>query len=398
LNILLTAYNCSPEMGSEHYYGNNIIWNLAESYPKHHFIVVTRTEFKNKIEIQFKGICNIKFHYVLEPELNLRAKRVPPMLSFHLTYHLWERKVLKCIKEIQNNIKLDFVHKLNIIGYSYLGDLFKLENVKVIAGPLSGYENIKYEFLKYLTFGDKIFYAIRFLINFRNRIKTVKTLNTENFYHILVNDLSLEKRLQISKSFFFDSFCIDSGNVNASVFLDNPPNKLKILLAARWVSRKGILFLERILPSLNPSDIEFILCNDGPCKKGFIEKLQSHGFTFLDHGFIKPAELDHIMRKSDVLCYPSFLDANTNLIPQAISNGLPVVCFDINSYSKFLDDDVSYKVNLSSNLENDFAKTIEEISKNRELLKIKKHNTISFVKRNSYLTAVNTLANIYQLN
>ncbi len=385
-------------MGSEHYYGNNIIWNLAKSYPKHHFIILTRTEFKNKIEIHFNGISNIEFHYVLEPELKLRAKRVPPMLSFHLTYRLWEREVLKCIQEIQKHVKLDCVHKLNIIGYSYLGDLFKLKDVKVIAGPLSGYENINNRFLRYLTFGDRIFYAIRFLINYRNRIKVVNTLNNEKFYHILVNDLSLEKRLNVNKSFFFDSYCIETENISCTGFLDNSPKRLKILLAARWVSRKGILFLERILPSLNSSDIEFLLCNDGPCKKGFIEKLQSNGFTFFDHGFIKPAELDHIMLKSDVLCYPSFLDANTNLIPQAISNGLPVVCFDINSYSKFLNDDVSYKVNVSSTMEYDFAKIIQGISENRELLTVKKHNTISFVKMNSYFTAVNTLASIYQLD
>lgn len=397
MNILLTAYNCSPEMGSEHYYGNNIILNLSEAYPDHLFIVVTRTEFKSKIEIQFKGISNVEFHYVLEPELYLRSKGIPSMLSFYLTYRLWERNALKCIQKIQINVKLDFVHKLNIIGYSYLGDLFKLKNVKVIAGPLSGYENIKLEFLKYLTFGDRIFYAIRFLINYHNRAKTVNTLNNENFYHILVNDLSLEKRLHVSKSFFFDSYCIDTGDVCTNYFLEASPNKLKILLAARWVSRKGILFFERILPLLNPSDIEFILCNDGPCKKMFIEKLQTNGFTFFDHGFVKPAELDLIMRRSDILCYPSFLDANTNLIPQAISNRLPVVCFNINSYSKFLDDDVSYKVNVGPNMENDFAKIIQGIIEKRILLNEKKHNAIPFVKRNSYFTAVQTLAKIYQL-
>jgi glycosyltransferase involved in cell wall biosynthesis len=393
------AYNCAPNRGSEHSFGFNLIKELASNDSRAEIHVFTRTEFKEEIQDAFQAYSNVTLNFNFEYELLLRKLKIPAMISFYLTYRIWEMNVFRKLQSYCAINSIELVHKLNIIAYEYLGNLHHLKGIKTIAGPLSGFEDMPKVFRRYLSFGDKVFYFIRSTLKKINKDKILKILNSGSISHLLVNDILLESKLAGANTYFFDSYCL---SINANIKSDNnsAEHKIKVLLAARWVSRKGYSFLNSVLDKIDNTRIEFCICNDGPFKKIFLERLNKFGFDYCDYGILNSNDLNNLMSECDFLCYPSFLDANTNLIPQALDNSLPVLAFKRNSYSRFLKNNISLLLDIdglsNSEIENLFVQSINSLASDREQILFYRKNIPDFVNTMSYSNAASQLLSIYK--
>ena len=77
------------------------------------------------------------------------------------------------------------------------------------------------------------------------------------------------------------------------------------------------------------------------------------------------------MQKSDVFFFTSVAEGTPHVVLEAISNNLPVVCFDTCGQGDAVNENVGRKIELSTPMQSvhEFAEVLKELERNRNLLK-----------------------------
>lgn len=141
MKILLSAYACEPNKGSEPGVG----WSWAIEYAKYHQVwVLTRDNNEPTIReyLQEKPEYNnenLHFIYVgLSKKLTFWKKGRRGMRLF---YMFWQRKAAKVAEEWNSKIGFDLVQHVTFVSYTQPTYMYKL-GIPLIWGPVSGGENI----------------------------------------------------------------------------------------------------------------------------------------------------------------------------------------------------------------------------------------------------------------
>lgn len=160
MKILLSAYACEPNKGSEPGVG----WSWAIEYAKHHQVwVLTRDNneqtIKNYLEENPEyNNKNLHFVYVgLPKKLTFWKKGRRGMRLF---YMLWQRKAAKTALKLNNKFKFDFVQHITFVSYTQPTFMYKLD-IPLIWGPISGGENIPSEIKINMSGKEKLIEFIR---------------------------------------------------------------------------------------------------------------------------------------------------------------------------------------------------------------------------------------------
>ena len=112
LSILINAYACSPNMGSEPGMAWNWCVNLANHCELH---IITEGEFRDKIDAVLPTLPqgkNMHFYY------NPVSDRIRSMCwnqgdwRFYIHYEQWQRKTLEIAKTILKKNHIDIIHQL----------------------------------------------------------------------------------------------------------------------------------------------------------------------------------------------------------------------------------------------------------------------------------------------
>ena len=135
LNILISAYACSPYLGSEAQNG----WNPALGISKKHKVtVLTALTNKKNINLFFKKNPKnpkLKFIFIEHNRFSLIEKLWPP--SYYWAYAIWQKKAFKIVEKLNKKKKFDLCHQLNMIGFREPGYLWRL-NIPFVWGPIGG--------------------------------------------------------------------------------------------------------------------------------------------------------------------------------------------------------------------------------------------------------------------
>lgn len=133
LNLLLSAYACQPNMGSEPGVG----WNLAQALAQHHRVwVLTRCSNRAAIEAELAEhpVANLTVVYCDPPPL---WRRLPAAQVPH--YYGWQIGAYFAAKALLNAVDIDLIHHVTYVRYSTPSFLTLLP-VPVIWGPVGGGE------------------------------------------------------------------------------------------------------------------------------------------------------------------------------------------------------------------------------------------------------------------
>lgn len=412
-NILICAHELSPEQGSECAEGWNIILNLSNF----HNLYVIYASGSQKLPYSYRDAVlkfknnnsipkNIKFFNVNQPiatiflsKLNLFFNKNSvignPILYF-IGYKLWHKNVYKVAKNIIKDEKIDLIHLLNSITFRESGYLWKF-NLPYVWGPTGGLTCLPNSYLKTFNFFERFIENLRELyINTefkKNRIK--KAIRKADLIYTFSNYDN--NRFQEAGAFRVSNL-LDSATTYYDLPIKNNSNKIIVIWAGQLVKRKSLdILINAVLKLPNKIKDKFIfkILGDGILYDFYIDLIINLNLShlFLFEGNKNRNDLFEIMKNSDLLVHTSYREATTNIIPEALSFNLPVVCHDISGMSLAINDSCGYKIPLinpkfsSLKLSNFFIKIIE---KDNFLLELKK----GAKKRSSEITWANNAVNI----
>lgn len=377
INVLVNAYAVSPNWGSEQGMGWNWVVNLAKYC---HLDVITEGEWRYEIETALRSIPhkeNITFHYLPVPEKVRKMCWNQGDWRFYLCYEKWQRRALEKARDICNSKKIDILHQLNMIGFREPGYLWKIKDIPFIWGPIGGMELMPMAYLKDAPVRQKLFNSLKNCINKYQYTHSARVKNAINQASGLISAVKGVKDV-ISGIYHKDSLLINETGVEIDKSLtrrettsDGP---IKIIWVGKFDFRKQLPIAIKSIITLNRKDIEFHICGTG--SETTVQKMkkiaEDGGITGLCHwhGNVRNTEVKRMMADSDLMLFTSIMEATSTVVLEAISVGLPILCFNTCGFGPIVKDFAGITVELTNPKKSvqDFAKQLEELYTNRRLL------------------------------
>jgi len=389
ISVLINAYACRPDSGSEPGMGWNWVMALA-GYCKLH--VITEGEWMDEIELALQGHPyreNVRFYYLPVSEKVRSMCWNQGNWLFYLHYAAWQKRALSLARSIIVANNIDIIHQLNMIGYREPGYLWKIDNIPFVWGPVGGMENMPLAYAKGAEFNKKFFVVLKNILNsiqlrFQPRVR--KAFNRADVIIASGHGVETKIREVFGKSALIinETGCFAVADVNGKsgdevlfniIWVGKFDFRKQLILALKTLERlkhlKGIRL--HIVGDGNPVDVE-----------GFKSFSSVAGIDDICiwHGAVSNSSVQDMMRNSDLLFFTSIMEATSTVVTEAISNGLPVVCFDTCGFGPLIDNSVGFKITLTNPDLSvlDFAERIEYLYNNRDVLKSMSRNCIEKAK------------------
>ena len=377
MKILINAYACSPGMGSEPGMAWNWVSNLAKSCELH---IITEGEFREKIETVVPTLeqgVNMHFYY------NPVSEEIRKMCwnqgdwRFYKYYREWQWKTYLLAKDICQKEHIDILHQLNMIGFREPGYLWKLsrENgVPFVWGPVDAKDKFPVAYLDGAGLKTKLFMRLKnFLtgiqLRYSKRVLLAARQSSVIFSASSNSQRSFKKYMNIDSPLLNETGCY----VQDHPIVDKTDKEtFDVLWVGKMDFRKQLaLALQTVAKSEN-NKLRLHIMGGGDAES-YQSLAKSYGIAdkCIWHGAVSHDEVQDIMQKSDIFLFTSVAEGTPHVVLEAISNNLPVVCFDTCGQGDAVNDKVGRKIPLSSPCQSvsDFAKLLNELEDNRSLLK-----------------------------
>ncbi|CDD20520.1 glycosyltransferase group 1 family protein [Prevotella sp. CAG:732] len=380
LKVLINAYACSPGIGSE----PGMAWNWVKNLAKFcELYIITEGEFRERIEAVVPTLeqgGNMHFYY------NPVSDEIRKMCwnqgdwRFYKYYRQWQWKTYLMAKDICETEKIDVLHQLNMIGFrepGYLWKLSKENGVPFVWGPIGGLKQFPTAYLKGSGLKMQLFMRLKNFLNIwqlKHEKRVGEALKTAKLLISSIPDSyrALKKYKGLESMVIPETGCFLSDDISTDRFDDE---EFHIMWVGKFDFRKQLpLALQAVALAKNP---KLKLDVYGSGFVGQVEMAKRMGEELgisqqvIWHGNQKNDVIMEAMRKAQLFFFTSVNEDTSTVVLEAVSNRLPVVCFNACGMSAVIDDSVGRKIALShpSQSAHDFARILNELESNRALLK-----------------------------
>jgi len=346
-NILLSAYACDPDKGSE--YGTGWNWAIHLAKLGVNVSVLTTTFGQENIE---RRVNELDAHGTITFEFLEVSKLIKFLYQWqfgvYIHYLSWQIKAAKRAKTIHIENPFDLVHHITYGTYKFGSKMWKLK-IPFVIGPLGGGQHAPNKFKKYFFEGwknEKFRFYIDKLI--------VKSLSNKNSW-LVKADLILvtneETKRVVEKI----------GNNKVKYFLDTglpkdffpesfPKRKVHKTLRLLWVGRiyalKGLPLVLETLSTVDSSyRIKLTIVGDGPFGKHVPQWIETYNLKERVNwiGKIPWDQVRKAYLENDVFIFTSLRDSFGAQLLEAMSFGLPIITLNINGAKIFVPENAAIK-------------------------------------------------------
>lgn len=396
VRILLSAFACNPNVGSESSYGYYWAHELAAKG----FNVVCITRAVNRTDLsKLDNHPNLSFIFVdlpfgLERLYNFRTA------GLYIYYLLWQWKTFLISKKLNKVKRFDIIHHVTFASLQLGSFMYKLR-IPFVFGPTGGGQMPPKVLKKYFDDGWE-------LEQKRERIsKLMLKYNPACFRAIKKSDAILasnyDTRLlaeKFSPKKIFDVLdtCLRDDFIPLQCPQRRIGDKIKLLWLGRVFPRKGILLAIEVMKILKENDrVELTIVGDGPFMNKMIEKVKEYGLekTVSILGRVDYNKVSEVYLNHHFLLFTSLRDAVGVQMVEAMAFGLPVIGLNIHGQSQVIQANRGVKVDVdeNSNVAEKLAKAILQLIENKAFYEAMSKAAYEFAKENAFSKKVDFVVN-----
>ena len=330
LKVVISAYACEPNKGSEPGVG----WEYAKNLAKLADVwVVTRSNNRKVIENELSKhpVKNLHVVFIDLPQWARFWKA--GQRGMHLYYCLWQVLLLKKIRELHRVHSFDILHHLTF-GNILLPTLIPLIDIPFVWGPVGGGEPIPKNFIKHLSISAKlqeffrsiIIGALRFNPFFRYCCRKARAIivKTEHTAKWIPGKYKGKVTQMTDVGISTDS----DGNEKRSV----ANTSIRIICVGSLVYWRGFDIAIRAFAEVRYAlnDARLMIIGDGPEIKKLRRIADEEGVSdaVLFTGKISKDRLNHEMSLSTIFLNPCLKEGGVTILLDAMRCGMPVICMD----------------------------------------------------------------------
>lgn len=350
MKVLLSAFACEPDRGSEYAVGWN--WALFLARAGHDVVVLTCSESRPAIERvaqQTPAARQLRCEYFDVPK-PLRWHRRGPL---HLHCILWQWLAAQFARELHAQERFDCVHHVTYAGLrapSFMGRL----GIPFIFGPVGGGERAPWRLRWGYSTGGLIYDAMRDAANVLIR-----------FTPFMTNTFACAERIYVTSSEtlrLLPRRFRDKAQVELAIGAEEPettighirPSRtprdehLRVLYAGRFVDYKGMHLGLRAFAQLVEAKpaARLTMAGEGPMKSRWQKLASNLGIAasvdwlpWQGREALCQLYVDH-----DVLLFAAMHDTGGMVALEAMYYGLPVVCLKLGGPATLVNESCGYAV------------------------------------------------------
>lgn len=362
VRILLSAYACDPDAGTEPGNGWNWAWHLAEA--GHEVWVLTGGQGAHRRRERADGMPALHLVEVPAPSIGKRWLRGAP--RGHLRYALWLRRSYPVAKALADTTDFDVVHHVTFGSLVWGSPLWRLE-APFVFGPVGGGQVTPPSLLPYLARArHRVIERLRgWLLGPLMRCNPMARATLRNATVVLVansDTLRLVERCGTAGAFVGWDTAVPprmvppareraSRDPVPSADLRSSNGLATILWVGRLLPRKGLpLALEALSRVARTLPWECIVLGDGPLAGdvgGWLGRLGIEDRVRWE-GSVPWHRIGRYYERADLFLFTSLRDANGAQLLEAAAFGLPIVGLRHQGVKDLVPDAVSIKVPVTS--------------------------------------------------
>jgi glycosyltransferase involved in cell wall biosynthesis len=345
MRILLSAYSCDPNKGSESGFGWNWAYHLA--LRGHEVHLLTRAINVPAIEQQLKKSPN--------PNLITHGVDIPswcrPLIrgsvGVYLQYQFWQKAALEEVRRLIRDQDIDLIHHVtwgSLHGGSHLWKIGK----PFIFGPIGGGQTTPVVLLKMFE-TERPKEILRTLTTknlplfFPNAKKTVR--NSTVILATNYETLELLRDMKAKQACLFLDTGLPAEFIPLTRPIREPQEVLRLLWVGRIYARKG---LNLVLSALQQVRIPFKLSilGGGPWESRIPVWIKEYGLAGkVDWlGQLPWAEVKRNYIENDVFIFTSLRESFGSQLLESMAYGLPVVTLNQFGARDFVPEDAGFKI------------------------------------------------------
>jgi glycosyltransferase involved in cell wall biosynthesis len=332
MKLLISAYACAPNRGSDHGVGWN--WTIEAHRLGHEIWALASSAHRDSIEAACRESPDLgQIHWVF-PEVSGWPLKQTSEPRWERTYNfLWQRAALRHVRALQARVKFDALHHLTWAGIrapTYLGGL----DAPLIVGPVGGGETSPPGLRDALGFRGRLLERIR---DFSSAMVTLSPITRAGLVDAAVIFASTSQTRDLFKGPLRDKTIVFSQLGLPGLPVRCPPriwnDAPKFLYAGRLLYWKGVHIALLAFAELvgRVKDARLTIVGDGPERPRLQRDVKRYNLQenveFIPR--LPQAEFFKLYDDHDVLLFPSLHDSGGFVTLEAFSRGMPVVCLDL---------------------------------------------------------------------
>ena len=369
--VLLSVYTASPYQGSEPGIGWGRVYETAKFFDTWVICCEEKKDIKQWFSENGK-IDNLHFSFFPLSRHELFLEKTPGLLF--LSYHLWQRRAFRLAVKLHQKYDFDLVHQVNYGTFREPGYLWKLD-CPFVWGPVGGMENYPWRFLAKAGFKGFVTESIRGILNIlqlRAHIRVRKAAKKAAAV-LTVNSLGEQLFKKVFNVTTVHMLDLGTNTIHSEQNIRRQEGSLRILWCASLLHRKALhLLIEAIsqLPDSFPVTVRIM--GKGPLEGRWQQLSRELGVEQYIR-FLPWLDLNEVKNQyewADMFVFSSLRDASGSTVLEALSYGLPVVCFDHQGVADIVTQQCGIKIPVTIPREAiaSLRKTIIELSQNRQKL------------------------------
>lgn len=342
--VLLSAFACSPQWGSEPGVGWQWLVQLARI---HEVVLVTHGYFRAHLEpaLQAAGLQDLEVLYVDAPCFGLHPHW---QLNSRLFYTWWQWRLRRVVARRIAKSRFDLIHHLTwgtLRFPCFLGGL----GVPLVMGPLGGGEAAPLRLYSGLPLKVRAFDYLRSLTLLWVRLDPLATVGPRRSALVLCKSseslqalpASVRQRAVVVPEIGSPPVDTRLRDAAAAASPQGPRRRFRLLFAGRLLGWKGVALALGAVARLVQAgrDVELDIAGDGPLRLHLLQQVQQ--LQLQDRvrlrGAIPREELLALYAGADLFVFPSLHDSSGNVVLESLSRGLPVVCLDLGGPQTYID-------------------------------------------------------------
>jgi hypothetical protein len=332
VKLLISAYACAPNRGSEHGVGWN--WTTEANKLGHQVWVLVSPAHRDSIAAAMRDDASLQKICWIFPEVHYWSLKQGQEPKWERTYNLlWQRAALRAARALHRDVGFDIVHHLTWGGVrapTFLGSL----GAPLIVGPVGGGESSPRSLRDRLPIKGRVLESLRDFSNATIELNPIvrrglhdaavifaKTADTRDLLSPALREKTrVLMELGVQKK--------DIGSPRSQ--RQSPP---RLLYAGRLLYWKGVHIAIEAMAALveRIPDVRLTIVGNGPEEarlRGDVAQRKLGGNV----DFISRMPQDAFLRlydSHDFLLFPSLHDSSSCVVLEALSRGMPVACLDL---------------------------------------------------------------------
>ncbi|PSB31247.1 glycosyltransferase family 4 protein [Chlorogloea sp. CCALA 695] len=348
LRVLISAYACRPDKGSEPGVG----WNMARELVKRYEVwVITRTENQAAIEAELaiRPVPGLNFVFYDLP-LWLRWWKQGER-GVHLHYYLWQIGIYSLAQALYQEKNFDLVHHVTYGRYC-VPSFLALLPIPFIWGPLGGGESAPKAFWQDFSLRGKIYESLRDLSCWVGERDPFVRLTAKRSAVAIVATSETSARLsklgvKRIETIFGQTGINQQELSQLKQFSQSPLNTpIRFVSTGRLLHWKGFHLGLRAFAQANLEQSEYWIIGNGPERRHLESLANDLGIAERVRfwGQLPREEALSALGQCCALVHPSLHDFSPTICLEAMAAGRPVICLDLGGPATQVSQDAGLRI------------------------------------------------------